>query len=419
MKTYKITVEAINLETVDSKFAEKLLILDGAYPKPSKMSEVKNRKCEYKVETLAKVLEMIENGEIVKGDYQRNGDRHNANLGKWLEYTLLNNLPMPNIILVKSEDVKNWNLADGQQRLTAILELVTKYNAVIAKCESDLPKAENEETKKSLETLKAKFEGMVENLKKCSVPITYISGITNDEELYIYSAFNAAKPQTGGEKAFAFLPESAVPIVYDITRDLMPIFGDKAGLPATYIWAALQFEVGKAIAGYKAFPALKVASESENYSPCVLPSWWKNVVDGIKARPTDNKIDLPQSAFLKAGYIVPLIQGIKMWGKGDATPEIITYLLENLNKYLGREVSIIDKPGKGKNGPTMSKRLAASFLGMSGSGAAVVYKRTQTWYKLLKIAEKEYSKADVQKESDIIGNAIAAAEKVLESGEDE
>lgn len=421
MKFYKIMVDAVSADSVDSKFAEKLLVLDSAYPKPAEMSNPKKRKCEYTSATLFDFLTEAEKGLIKIPEYQRNGDRHNANLGKWLEYTLINGLPMPNIILVKSDGQECWGLADGQQRIKALMELISKYDAVISKCTADIPTAEKD-SKDSLEKLKTTFENLKKNLLACRIPVTKISGITKDEQLYIYSAFNAAKPQTGGEKAYAYLPESALPVVYDATKDLMPIYNKTAGIPAVYIWSALQAPVGKAIAGAKIFPQLKANSLGEKYTPCTLPTWWAALVDGIKARPTDNKVDMPQSVFAKAGYIVPLVQGIRLWGKADQAPDVITYLLKNLNKYLGREVSIIDKPGNGKNGPTMSKRIATSFLSMSGSGAAVVYKRTQAWHKLLKLAEKDFD-SDKAKEKtdeifDAIDSAIDGAEKALDSGEE-
>lgn len=409
MKMYAIEKPMVDLSVVDDKFIEKMFSLNADMPKPVAVSEIANRNFENKEVSVKDFLADVENGKIMKPDYQRPADRHSANLSKWLEFSLINGYPVPPIILIKSGE--KFALADGQQRTVAILERIAQYDAVIAKCNEGLADEKAEaKAKESLAKIRDKMQSHKEKLLNAKITLFVHSGVTRDEELYIYAALNAAKPQTGGEKAFAFLPESAIPFVYDITKDLLPLFGNKSGATAAYIWAACQAKVGKCAAGAKVFPILKAESNQENYSPVNIPAFWTAILEGIKSRPADNKVDMPQATFAKAGYIVPLVQGVRLWGVGDENT--IRYLLKNLDKYIGQKVTIQDKPGKGKNGPAMSTRIASSFLSMSGSGEAVVYKRTQTWYKLLKMAAKDLAENPAE-ENDEMAQAMAEAEKQI------
>lgn len=403
-------------KALDLSKVEKMFQLPANLPYPKDIDATLAGLPELKHETVAQLLADFDSGKIVIPGFQR-AEVWDEQRKKALEFSVTHNFPVPPIMLVKAGD--KLNLDDGQQRLKALKWATDIYAQAIRDIEAELAKGKaSEEAKANIIKIRDKAQGKLEALGTAKVAVMIFPEMEETAEKYAYAALNNGKTHSGSEWGRAFIPAMGLDFVQSVTAQTKGLFGKKSVDFALYFWAAMGGDLKKTPAGKKVFPVVRRLAETKpDFVFPEIPADFASLISAIDSRPQSNNGDYCKADFCKPGFIVPMIQGIKHYGEWDM--KVLAYAIRNLDKFSGWKVAVIDKPGKGKNGPVMSEKAFSNWLSKSGSGESLTWKKAQAWAKLMKKCKKEMEQVDAQEEKDEMLSELEAAVAEMESGDDE
>lgn len=386
--------------------------LPGNLPYPKNLDYVLDKAPEAKSYKVAEIIKDFDGGKIVIPSYQR-ADVWDEARKKALEYSVTHGLPVPPIMLVKCKG--KLNLDDGQQRLKAIIWAVSNYKAAIANLEqairNDNPTAE---AKKEMDGLKASLQKRLDTLNNAKIAALIWPEMTDEAEKYAYSALNNGKSHTGSEWGRAFIPAQGLEFIQNVSAQSKAIFGKKSVDFALYFWAAMGGTVKKTPAGKKVFPVVRREAESnDKFVFPEIPDGFADFLAAIGSRPAKNTEDYNQGDFCKPGFLVPFVQGLKIWGNWDMATA--AYVVRNIDKYTLRMVTIIEREGKGKNGPVTVKKQFSGFLAQSGSGEMLTWRKAQGWAKVFRAAKDDMTKLEAEEVQDELLGDLQAAVAEMEA----
>lgn len=401
--------EALNLDAI-----QKLMALPANLPYPKDLEKTLEGLPVSKTYEVKALLDDYAKGKIVIPGFQRDFVWDDARC-KALEYSVVHALPVPPIMLVKCKD--KYNLEDGQQRMKALAKAHNAYVAAIADIDNAIANDKpTTEVKAKMEEAKAQVQSRLVRLTSAKIQVLLWPEMSDDMEKYVYAALNNGKSHTGSEWGRTFIPAQGLDFVQKITAQSKEIFGKKSTDFALYLWAGIGGSVKKTPAGKKAFPVVRREAESnEKFVFPEIPEGFEKVLSAIKSRPAKSTEDYNIGDFVKPGFLVPFVQGVKIYGEWDC--ELLAYVIKNIDRVTLRKVSIIEKESKGKNGPVTVSKQFSGLLAQSGSGEALTWRKAQGWAKVFRAAKKEMAEVAEVEEKDELLSELEAAVAEMEEGE--
>lgn len=402
--------KSVNLDAM-----EKGLALPANLPYPKNLDFVLKGKPEAKTLKVSEVLAMLENGKIVIPGYQREFVWDDSRC-KALEFSVTRNLPVPPIMLLGE---KVYKLIDGQQRVKALGKILESYKAGIAEIDEDLKQNPSAEVKTKMENLKSRLEKRKAALENATLQILSWPEMADDTEKYVYAALNNGKTHSGSEWGRTFIPAQGMDFVQNVTAQTKHIFGKKAVDFALYLWAGMGGTLKKTPAGKKVFPVVRNEAESnEKFVFPEIPDNFAALISAIEKRPQKSNEEYNVGDFVKPGFLIPFIQGMKYFGSWDMN--LAAYVVKNISRLTLRRVRIIEKEAKpgSKNGPVISEKSFSGMLATSGSGEALTWRKAQGWDKVFRAAQKEMAENAEAENKDEMLSDIEAAVAEMENGDE-
>lgn len=394
---------------------EKGLTLPANLPYPKNLDAVLEGKPEAKTFKVIEVLEMLENGKIVIPGYQREFVWDDSRC-KALEFSVTRNLPVPPIMLLGE---KIHKLIDGQQRVKALGKIRDSYISGIAEIDESLKQNPTAEVKEKMENLKSRLEKRKTALENATLQVLLWPEMADDTEKYVYAALNNGKTHSGSEWGRTFIPAQGMEFVQNVTAQTKHIFGKKAVDFALYLWAGMGGTLKKTPAGKKVFPVVRREAESnDKFVFPEIPDNFASLISAIEKRPQKSNEDYNIGDFVKPGFLIPFVQGLKYFGSWDM--ELAAYVVKNIDRVTLRKVTIIEKEAKAnsKNGPVTATKQFSGMLATSGSGEALTWRKAQAWAEVFRAAQNEMAENAESENKDEMLSELEAAVAEMESGEE-